>query len=209
MPIRILIADDHAIVRRGLRALISTDAELQLIGEASDGIEAVEKTRALKPDVVLMDLQMPRKNGIEAIREIVRANPHARILVLSSFADRDKVLPAIQSGALGYLLKDTSTDQDLLNAIRAVARGEAAVPSSIARLLIEEVRQPPAALLTAREQEVLQLIGKGLSNQNIAHKLDISERTVRAHVSNILTKLNLESRTQAAVYVLRERSNHH
>jgi NarL family two-component system response regulator LiaR len=206
--IRILIADDHAIVREGLRALIGTKPDMELVGEAADGVEAVLQARSLRPDVILLDLVMPRKDGIEAIGEIKRENPKARILVLTSFAEDEKVFPAIQAGALGYLLKDSSP-QELLQAIRQVYRGESSLHPAIARKLIRELNRPsdlPATEepLTEREVEVLILVARGLSNQEIAERLVVSERTVRTHVSNILGKLHLANRTQAALYAVRE-----
>jgi NarL family two-component system response regulator LiaR len=207
--IRILIADDHAIVREGLRALIDTEPGMELVGEAADGVEAVLKARSRQPDVILLDLVMPRKGGIEAIAEIKRENPEARILVLTSFAEDEKVFPAIQAGALGYLLKDSSP-QELLKAIREVDRGESSLHPTIARKLIRELNRPPENLppteqpLTEREVEVLSLVARGLSNQEIADRLVVSERTVRTHVSNILGKLHLANRTQAALYAVRE-----
>ena len=207
-PIRILIADDHAVVREGLRALIEAKPDMELVGEAEDGIKAVSLARSLKPDVILLDLLMPRMDGIEAIAEIKQENPNARILVLTSFAGDDKVFPAIKAGALGYLLKD-SPSQALIQAIREVHRGESSLHPTIARKLIRELNRPsPAApienLLTEREVAVLKLIAGGLSNQEIAERLVISERTVSSHVSNILEKLHLANRTQAALYALRE-----
>ena len=206
--IHILVADDHAIVREGLRALIDTERGMELVGEAADGVEAVLEARSLRPDVILMDLVMPRKNGIEAIGEIKQENPEARILVLTSFAEDDKVFPAIKAGALGYLLKDSSP-QELIQAIREVYRGESSLHPSIARKLVREISQPsdlPATEepLTEREVEVLSLVARGLSNQEIADSLVVSERTVRTHVSNILGKLHLANRTQAALYAVRE-----
>lgn len=205
--IRILIADDHAIVREGLRALIDTEPGMKLVGEASDGLEAVRQARFLKPDVILLDLVMPHKDGLAAIAEIKRDQPDARILVLTSFAEDEKVFPAIKSGALGYLLKDT-TPRDLLAAIRDVYRGESSLHPTIARKLIGELHRPahppPAGEeLTEREVEVLSLVAQGLSNQEIADRLVVSERTVRKHVSNILGKLHLANRTQATLYALR------
>lgn len=206
--IRILIADDHAIVREGLRSLIATDPQLRLAGEATDGEEAVRLFAELLPDVTLLDLMMPRKDGISAIEEIKGHHPEAKILVLTSFVEDEKVFPAIKAGALGYLLKETSPD-DLLQAIREVYQGESSLSPAIARKLINEINRPPDAPqteepLSERELEVLILIAEGLSNQEIADQLVVSERTVRNHVGNILSKLHLANRTQAALYAVRK-----
>jgi two-component system, NarL family, response regulator LiaR len=207
-PIRILLTDDHVVVRRGTQALLSTEPEIQVVGEAKNGEEAVAKAEQLRPDVVLMDLEMPVMDGIEAIRRITASQKDARILVLTSFATDDKVFPAIKAGALGYLLKDSSPDE-LVRAIRQVYRGESSLHPTIARKLLQEMSRPSQKPptddpLTEREVEVLKLVAQGNSNQDIADELIISEATVRTHVSNILSKLHLASRTQAALYALKE-----
>jgi NarL family two-component system response regulator LiaR len=206
--IRVVIADDHLVVRQGIRALLGTEPGIEVVGEAENGQEAVEETERLQPDVILMDLVMPEMDGIEAIRRITARQPKARILVLTSFAADDKVFPAIKAGALGYLLKD-SGPEELASAIRQVSRGESSLHPTIARKLLQELSQPPKypptpEPLTEREVEVLRLVARGRSNQEIAEELVISEATARTHVSNILRKLHLASRTQAALYALRE-----
>ncbi len=206
--IHILIADDHSVVRAGMHFLMATEPGIEIIGEADDGVEAVQKTLLLQPDVLLLDLQMPNKSGVEAITEIMQSMPHARILVLTSFADDDHVFAAIKAGASGYLLKDSSP-QDLIQAIRAVHAGESSLHPKIARKLIREINQPPDLPLTnepltERELEVLKLVAQGLSNQDIADRIVVGERTVRAHVSAILAKLHLANRTQATLYALRQ-----
>jgi two-component system, NarL family, response regulator LiaR len=208
--IRVLVVDDHLVVRRGIRALLSTEPDIEVIGEAEDGAEAVARADELQPDVILMDLVMPNMDGIEALQCIVDKQPGARILVLTSFATDDRVFPAIRAGALGYLLKD-SKPQDLIRSIHEVFRGESSLNPAIARKVLQELSRPPerpktssAAMLTEREVGILRLVTRGLSNQEIARELVISEATVRTHVSNILSKLHLASRTQAALYALRE-----
>lgn len=206
--IRVMVVDDHHIVREGLRALIETEPGLDLVGEAKDGYEAVVKTRSLKPDVILMDLVMPRMDGLEAISQIKREDDKAKILVLTSYSEDAKVFSAIKMGAMGYLLKD-SLPEDLLRAIRDVYHGQPSLHPSIARKLMSELNRPPESPtmeeeLTEREDDVLKLLALGLSNQEIADKLVISERTVRTHVSNILMKLHLANRTQAALHAWRE-----
>lgn len=205
--IRVLIADDHALIREGLRTLITAKPGMELVGEAADGVEAVLQARALQPDVILMDMVMPTKNGLEAIKEIKQENPQARILVLSSFDNDENVFAAIKAGALGYLLKDSSPQQ-LLQAIRDVHEGRAALHPAIALKMIRELNQPSdlplsEEPLTEREVETLRLVAQGLTNQEIADKLSISERTVGKYVSQILGKLHLANRTQAALYALR------
>jgi len=207
-PIHIFIADDHTIVRSGVQALLETIDDLTVVGEAADGKTAVASVLTLRPDVILMDLEMPVLDGIAAIEQIMDQWPEARILVLTSFATDDRVFPAVKAGALGYLLKD-SAPEALVQAIRQVHRGESSLHPKIARKLMQELSrpssQPPTAdPLTPREVDVLQLMAQGLGNQEIADKLFIGEATVRSHVSNILSKLHLASRTQAALYALRE-----
>ncbi len=207
-PIRVLVAEDHVVVREGLCALISARPDMEVVGQASDGVEAVLQARALQPDVILMDLLMPRKSGVEAISEIKAENPETRILVLTSFNEDQKVYQAIKAGALGYLVKDTSS-QDLVEAIQRVFRGELSLNHTIALKVVRELNRPPgsprtAHPLTERELEVLKLVAQGLSNTEIAAALNIVERTVTTHVSNILGKLHLANRTQAALYAIRE-----
>ena len=206
--ISILHADDHAMVRGGVRGLLLTEPNMELIGEASDGDEAIDKALLLRPDVVLLDLHMPHRSGPEVIKEITRAIPDARILVLTSFATDEDVFPAIKAGALGYLLKDSSPNE-LLKAIRDVYSGRLSLDPSVAQKVVQELRKPPKPPLTEepltqREVEILKFVAEGLANQEIADRLVVSERTVRAHVSNILAKLHLANRTQAALYALRE-----
>lgn len=206
--IRIFIADDHAIVRRGIQSLIATEPGMEVIDEASNGKDAVRLVQELNPDVILMDMVMPEMDGVEAISQISRQNSDTRILALTSFSENDKVLPAIKAGVLGYLLKDTSP-QRLLQAIRDVACGVSSLDPDVALKLIQEINRPTDKTprqdaLSEREIEVLKLIAQGLSNQDIADALHISERTVRNHVGNILNKLHLANRTQAALHALRE-----
>ena len=206
--IRVLVVDDHVVVRQGIHALLATETDIEVVGEAENGREAVAEAESLRPDVILMDLVMPEMDGIEAIGRITARQLEARILVLTSFAADDKVFPAIKAGALGYLLKDSSPE-DLVAAIHQVHQGESSLHPTIARKLLQELSQPPDKPptldpLTEREVEVLKLVAQGRSNQEIAGALVISEATARTHVSNILHKLHLASRTQAALYALRE-----
>ena len=207
-PIRILVVDDHIVVREGLCALLGEWPEFQVVGQAGDGEQAVRQAKSLRPDVILMDLVMPHKDGVAAIIEIKEEDPDARILVLTSFSEDRKAYDAVKAGALGYVLKDSSSDE-VIEAIRDVYRGELALKPSLALRVIRELGRPsslpPAEEpLTDREVEVLQLVAQGLSNQEIGDRLKISERTVRSHVSSILEKLHLANRTQAALYALRE-----
>ena len=206
--IHVLIVDDHTIVRKGIRALLTEIAGIEVVGEAADGLEAVAQANSLCPDVILMDLAMPKMDGIEATRHIKTSLPESRILVMTSFATDDKVLPAIKAGALGYLLKE-SAPEDLVQAIQQIHRGEPSLHPTIARKVLQEIthpsdRPPTPDPLTKREAEVLLLVAQGLSNQDIARELHISDPTVRSHVSNIMSKLHLATRIQAALYALRE-----
>ncbi len=206
--IRVYIADDHPIVRRGIRDLLKTEADIEVVGEAENGRQVVSDMLTLKPDIILMDLIMPEMDGIETTRKVRDMYPDVRVLVLTSFATDDKVFPAIKAGALGYLIKDTGPDE-LLRAIRQVYRGQPTLHPVIAQKLLQEVanpgEQPPSEdYLTEREVDVLKLVARGMSNQEIAEELVVSVATVYTHVSNILAKLHLASRTQAALYALRE-----
>lgn len=207
--IRILIADDHTIVREGLNALLMFEPDFEVVGQAVDGVEAVAKTKLLHPDVVLMDLVMPNMDGISAIQEIHHDQPEVAILVLTSFAEDNQVFAAIKVGALGYLLKDTATPE-LFEAIRCVKRGESSLHPSVAKKLLFRFRSESSApslanTLTSREVQVAQLVAKGMTNQKIGQELYISEATARFHVSNILRKLSLENRTQLVLFALREK----
>jgi NarL family two-component system response regulator LiaR len=207
-PIRVLLAEDHAIVRKGIRNLLSLEPDIEVVGEAVNGREAIEQVDSLHPDVILMDLVMPELDGIQAIRQIKTNQPDAKVLVLTSFATDDKIFPAIKAGAQGYLLKD-SDPAELATAIREVNAGECSLHPIIARKVLQELslpaKQPPTTQpLTEREVEVLRMVAQGKSNRQIADDMVISLGTVRAHLSNILGKLHLASRTQATLYALRE-----
>jgi NarL family two-component system response regulator LiaR len=207
-PIRVLVVDDHLVVRKGIRALLATEPDIQVVGEASNGEEAVAEVSRLQPDVVIMDLVMPEMDGITAIQQILSVRPETRILVLTSFDADDKVFPAIRAGAVGYTLKNAGPAK-LVRAIYEVHAGESPLHPTIARKVLHELSQPSTRPLTSeplteREVEVLRLLAHGESNQQIGQILGIGTGTVRAHVSNILSKLHLASRTQAVLYALRE-----
>jgi DNA-binding NarL/FixJ family response regulator len=206
--IRILVADDHAVVRQGLRSFLGLQDDMEVVGEASDGAEAVDSVERLRPDVVLMDLAMPGVDGVEAIRRIHESRPETRVVVLTSFTDDTKVLPAVRAGAVGYLLKDVEP-AELASAIRTVASGQALLAPAVTARVLREVgaagsARADAPSLTARELEVLGLLARGLTNRQIAADLVLSEKTVKTHVSSILGKLRLADRTQAALYAVRE-----
>ena len=206
--IKVLIVDDHQVVRQGLRTFLELQDDVIVTGEASDGLEAVEMVRQHKPDVVLMDLVMPRLDGISAMRQVMALGLSTRVIALTSFTEDDQVFPAIQAGASGYLLKDVSPE-DLVEAIRAAHRGEATLHPDITRKLMEKVARPAVPEiqvedLTQRELEVTRLVAQGRSNHEIAQELVISEKTVKSHVSNILGKLHLDDRTQLAIYAIKK-----
>jgi DNA-binding NarL/FixJ family response regulator len=198
--IRVLIADDHAVVRQGLRTFLGLQEDIEVVGEAADGEQAVAEAERLAPDVVLMDLVMPRMDGVEAIRRLHELVPGARAVVLSSFIDEDRLLPVVRAGAAGYLLKDVEP-AELVAAIRTVHGGGALLHPRVAARLLAEVAGDP---LTPREREVLALIGRGMANKVIARELGLAEKTVKTHVSSILAKLGVADRTQAALYAVRE-----
>jgi DNA-binding NarL/FixJ family response regulator len=202
MTIRILIADDHEVVRQGLRMFLGLDPDLEVIGEAPDGARALEMARDLRPDVVLMDLLMPVMDGISATSAIRREVPETEVLALTSVLEDASVTGAVRAGAIGYLLKDTQADE-LCRAIKAAAAGQVQLSPQAAARLMREVRAPESPeTLTDRETEVLRLLAEGRSNKEIARSLQIGEKTVKTHVSNILSKLGVQSRTQAALYAV-------
>lgn len=207
--IKVLIVDDHQVVRQGLRTFLELQPDIIVVGEAGDGQSAVEMVRQLQPDVVLMDLVMPRLDGVSATRQVKALESGVKVIALTSFTEDDKVFPAIQAGASSYLLKDVSPD-DLVEAIRAVHGGEARLHPDIARKLMEQVAQQSSPIrqgvpeeLTGRELEVVQLVAQGRNNHEIAQALVISEKTVKTHISNVLGKLHLDDRTQLAIYAIK------
>ena len=205
-PIRVLIVDDHAVVREGLRAFLELQEGIEVAGEAEDGREALQAASRLHPDVILMDLVMPELDGVAAMRSLREQVPNARVIVLTSFLDDDKLLPALRSGAAGYLLKNASP-QELVRAVRAAHAGEALIDTVVAARLVETLAADggvePLDRLTPREREVLVLIGRGFSNKLIARELQLSEKTVKTHVGHVLAKLGVTDRTQAAVIAVR------
>jgi NarL family two-component system response regulator LiaR len=206
--IRVLVVEDQSIVREGMVAILSLQTDIEVVGEAADGIEAVQVARKTKPDVILLDMVMPRQDGLTTIPKLREITPNAKILVLSSFAESNRVYQAVKTGALGYMLKDTPRVQ-LVQAIRDVARGQASIHPSIAMKVIHDFDDSSGSCdsiehLTHREMETLRLIARGLSNQEIANTLVVHERTIAKYVSSILNKLHLANRTQVALYAIRE-----
>lgn len=204
--IRVMVVDDHTVVRKGLCSLLTAKYGLDVVGEAADGVEAVDKARELQPDVILMDLIMPRKTGLEAIIEIKKENPRARILVLTSFSEDAQIAAAIKAGAMGYVLKDASPDE-LIHTIRGVHMGKLSIPAEMMQIVLvgsseRQTESSPDNELTSREMDVLRQLASGRSNQEIGDALGVSTTTIRTHVSSILRKLNLENRTQAALYAI-------
>jgi DNA-binding NarL/FixJ family response regulator len=204
-PIRVMLVDDHGVVRRGLRGFFDLVDDIDVVGEAEDGRQAIQRAAEVAPDVVLMDLLMPNVDGLTAIAEIKRAQPEIEIVALTSFIEEEKVTAALEAGATGYLLKDAEAEE-VAAAVRAAHAGEVRLDPEVARLLAQRLRRRPepelVEPLTEREKEVIALLGKGASNKEIATELFITERTARTHVSNILGKLGLASRTQAALYAV-------
>ena len=207
--IKVLLVDDHAVVRQGLRTFLELQDDMLIAGEAANGVDAIEQAKLTQPDIVLLDLMMPKMGGVEATPHIIAACPQARVIILTSFGEDDQVIPAIRAGAQGYLLKDIPP-HDLVQAVREAYHGKAQLHPDVARKLMSAVAAPPAAPpspapdLTERELEVLRLIAQGLNNHEIAQRLTISEKTVKTHVSNILGKLQVDDRTQAAIYALKK-----
>ncbi|TML71574.1 MAG: response regulator transcription factor [Actinobacteria bacterium] len=204
--IRILVVDDHAVVREGLRVFLDLQDGFEVVGEAGDGDEAVSAAERLRPDVVLMDLVMPRRDGVSAMRALRDRVPGARVIVLTSFLDEDKLLPALRAGAAGYLLKNAQPEE-LERAVRAASAGEAVLDPVVAARLVDALaasgNEDPIDRLTPREREVLQLIGRGFPNKRIARELELAEKTVKTHVGHVLAKLGVTDRTQAAVIAVR------
>jgi DNA-binding NarL/FixJ family response regulator len=203
-PIRVLVVDDHAVVREGLRSFLELQEGIEIAGEAEDGQEAVSAAERLRPDVVLMDLVMPKVDGLEAMRALRERLPRTRVIVLTSFLDEDKLLPALRAGAAGYLLKNAQPSE-VARAVRAAHAGEAVLDPVVAAQLVETLSEgeDPLDTLTPREREVLELIGRGFANKRIALELDVSEKTVKTHVGHVMAKLGVTDRTQAALVAVR------
>ena len=207
--ITVLIVDDHIVVRQGLRTFLELQDDIEIVGEAANGLEAIDLARRHQPDIVLLDLIMPRMGGVEATPRLMAASPRTRVIILTSFGEDDQIIPAIRAGAQGYLLKDIPP-RDLIQAVREAYAGKAQLHPDVAKKLMAAVAAPPPAApppesdLTDRELEVLRLIAEGLNNHEIAQQLTISDKTVKTHVSNILSKLHCDDRTQAAIYAMKK-----
>jgi DNA-binding NarL/FixJ family response regulator len=202
--IRVLLADDHDVVRRGLTALLEGAGDISVVGAAADGAEAVTLSLEHTPDVVLMDLSMPGVDGVEATRRVVAERPDARVVILTSFSDRERILDALDAGAVGYLLKDAEPDE-LLRGVRAAARGESPLAPKAAQAVLEaRAEGRPTADLTARERDVLELLAQGLANKQIARRLGIAEKTVKAHLTSVFQRIGVTDRTQAALWARRQ-----
>lgn len=201
-PIRVVLVDDHAVIRAGLEQLLSGTDDIEVVGTASDGAEALDVVRRIRPDVVLMDLQMPKVDGVAATRSIMAEKLGVDVLVLTSFSDSERIIAALDAGAVGYLLKDADPD-DVLQGIRAVSRGESPIHPKAARALLGVRAGSPQVQLTSRETEVLTLVREGLANKQIARRLDISERTVKAHLTSAFARIGVADRTQAALWAER------
>ncbi|NWJ97691.1 MAG: response regulator transcription factor [Chloroflexi bacterium] len=206
--IKVLIVDDHMVVRRGLSSLLESEEGLEVVGQAADGFEAIEQAEKLQPDVVLLDVEMPRLNGLVALPSILEKSPHSKVIILSTFADDERIFGALRAGASGYVLKDVA-EHDLIEYIRKVVRGEPALAPQVAHRLISGVSQPHPKFddalntISDRERQVLRLVGQGLSNKEIAARLSFTESTAKAHVHSLLTKLGLADRTQLALYAVK------
>jgi len=200
--IRVLLAEDHAVVRVGLERLLSSAEDIEIVGTASDGEEAVAAAEETRPDVVLCDLSMPGIDGIEATRRIITQRPETRIVILTAFSERDRILGALDAGAVGYLLKDAEP-KELFEAVRAAAEGEAPLAPKAARAVLSERAEQRAVELTAREREVLSLVAEGMANKRIARRLEISEKTVKSHLTRIFERIGVTDRTQAALWAQR------
>jgi DNA-binding NarL/FixJ family response regulator len=200
--IRLLIADDHSVVRAGLEQLAATFPDVEVVATAADGVEAVARCVEVRPDVVLMDLEMPKMDGIEATRRIAEAVPEAQVVILTSFSDRDRIVRALDAGAIGYILKDALPDE-VARAVRAAARGESPLDPKAARMLIASRRHDASSELSERELEVLALVADGCQNKEISRRLGISEKTVKAHLTSIFRSIGVTDRTQAALWAER------
>ncbi len=209
-PIRLVLADDHAVVRKGIREFLEEDPEICVVAEASDGEEAVARVAQAQPDLAVLDIQMPRLNGLEATREVKKNFPEVRVLVITAYDDDPYIFAALQAGANGYLLKTASSDE-IVQAVHAIANGETALSPAVAKKLVQRAAGNVATLdetiesLTERELEVLRLAGRGLGNKQIGAELSISDRTVQGHLANIYAKLHVATRTEAVLYAVREK----